>query len=57
MDKKVILIALLIALIGITLISVTLLVRKTETENRMDAASEDCLKFSTLSECKARIGE
>jgi hypothetical protein len=57
LDKKVILITLFIALIGITLISVTLLVRKTETENRMDEASEDCLKFLTLSECKARIGE
>jgi hypothetical protein len=56
LDKKVILIALIIALIGITLISVTLLVRKTETENRMDEASEDCLKFLTPSECKTRIG-
>lgn len=50
-------IAIFIALIGIALISVTLIVRKTESDNRVDEAYEDCLKFLMPLECKAQVGE
>jgi len=53
----VVFIAIFIALIGIALISVTLIVRKTESDNRVDEAYEDFLKFLMPLECKAQLGE
>jgi hypothetical protein len=57
LHRKVVFIALFIALIGIALISVTLIVRKTESDNRVDEAYKDCLKFLMPLECKAQLGE
>ena len=50
-------VSLFIALVGIALISATLVIRNTESDSRVDEAYEDCLKFLTPSECEARMGE
>jgi hypothetical protein len=51
----VVLIAAAIATMGITLVSVALMLRTMESEKRLVEAYEDCLIFLTSSECNDQI--